>query len=62
MPGKNKEMHKGDNPTLDGGKSACWREVSASLQGNEQFFQACSLVKLNLSTRCKACLISCQAG
>ena len=37
--GKNKEIHKGNPPILEG-NLPCWREILPSLQGNKHFFQA----------------------
>ena len=36
---KNKEIHKGNHPTLEG-NLPCWREILPSLQGNKHFFLA----------------------
>ena len=40
LEGKNKEINKGNHPTLEG-NLPCWREIFPSLQGNKHFFQAC---------------------
>ena len=40
---KNKEIHKGNPPTMEG-NLPCWREILHSLQGNKDFFQACLFV------------------
>ena len=38
LEGKNKEIHKGNHPTLEG-NLPCWRESLPSLQGNKHFGQ-----------------------
>ena len=43
LEGKNKEIHKGNHPTLEG-NLPCWREILPSLQGNKHFFQACMIL------------------
>ena len=40
LEGKNKEIHKGNPPTLEG-NLPCWREILPSLQANKHFFQVC---------------------
>ena len=43
LEGKNKEIHKGNHPTLEG-NLPCWREILPSLQGNKHFSRpGCSI-------------------
>ena len=53
---KNKEIHKGNPPTLEG-NLPCWREILPSLQGNKHFFQACAILKtVHVQFKWKLCM------